>query len=114
MKQVLIIFLGLFLLNCNSLIGQNDSIIETQTKEDSIIKEELKKKKQIQMDLLNKEKALMDLVLKEKNAVQEIQNIVILVGFSVLIFLIVAFVVLIIRNRRLKKLLKEAQEKIDY
>ena len=106
-KQILIIFVGLIILNCNYLIGQNDLIIETPTKEDSIIKEELKKKEQIKIDLLNKAREIQEKTLMAQNEAQKKQRIVIYTVSLFFILLIATIVGLIIRNRKLKRLLKD-------
>lgn len=111
-KHILIIVFGLIILNCNSLIGQNDSLYDQIiTKQDSLRsakKESAERQKNI--DLLNAKREFQALAIKEKEASEKKQRIVFYVGFSVFILLIAIFIGLIRRNMRLRKLLKEKKD----
>lgn len=69
-KQALIIFVGFMILNCNSLIGQNDSLNDQiKAKQDSLRDAEKEvKERQINIDLLNAKRELQALTIKEKEA----------------------------------------------
>ena len=110
-KQIIIFFLGLIILNNNSLTGQNDSITENQAKKDSIIKEELRQNEQLKIDLLKQREELQEIQLKQQQEAQDKQQKIIYVIISIFILLTALFIGLIRRNQKLKKLLKEEQEK---
>ena len=110
-KQILLIFIGLIILNCNSSIGQIDSLKENQAKEDSIIKEELRKKEQLKIDLLMQKRELQEIKLKQQQEAQDNQRKIIYVIISIFILFIALFIGLIRRNQRLRKLLKETHDK---
>jgi uncharacterized membrane protein len=109
-KRILILIIGLTFLNYYPIFGQSDSITENQAKVDSIDKAELDKEKQLQMKLLNNERLRIEKAIEEQHEARKKQKLIIYAGYLIF-FLMIGFLIgLLIRNKKLRKSLKDRND----